>query len=216
MKSKILILSVLLVVMGNIAFCQEYVKFGIIGGGDYTTKFHTSNFQDAFLHQTDNYKLGYVVGMSSEIGIIKNLSVLLEPELLKAGSSSGWIQEDYSYLNFPLEVKLFGNKFLSPFAGGYFSYLVSNRIREESVGSNWNSVYASFTHYDFGLNIGVSAKISERIRLNVKYIYGLSDSNKRVIKHNVFETDDLMLIIPRSDYNRGFVVYLTYFFKTIN
>jgi hypothetical protein len=211
MKSKILILLVLLVQLGNMASSQEYVKFGIIGGGDYTTKFHTSNYQDAFLHQTDNYKLGYAFGMASEIGIIKNLSVLLEPELLKAGSSNGWIQQNNSYLNFPLEFKLFGNKFLSPFAGGYFSYLVSNRIREESGGSNWNSVYATFTHYDFGLNFGVSIKISERIRLNVKYIYGLSDSNKRRPFNN--DTFTSMYVIPRNDYNRGFVVYLTYFFK---
>ena len=37
MKSGILILSLLFLQIGNIAFCQEYVKFGILVCDDYTT-----------------------------------------------------------------------------------------------------------------------------------------------------------------------------------
>lgn len=206
---KVLFFNLFLLCSGFSVFSQEFVRFGVLAGVDYTTKIHLYDSEFSEYNNSDNYKIGYVVGMTSEIGIIKNISVQIQPELLKAGSNNASLIREYTYLNFPLELKFFSNKFISPFIGGYYSYLTSYRVKGEDTGNKWYSDYDFATHYDMGLNFGLSFKISERIRLNAKYILGLINSNTISPSfHGIYFND----AVPHKDYNRGFCAYLTYFF----
>jgi len=210
MNARTSIFGILLLLSGFAAFSQEFIRFGVLAGGDYTTKVNVSDLAYANYRHTDDSKVGYVIGLVSEIALIKNISVQIEPELLKAGSNDASLIRDFTYINLPLELKFFGNKFLSPFIGGYYSYLTSFRVKGENTGYKWVNQNDFATHYDMGLNLGMSFKISERIRLNAKFIFGLVNSN--TISPSFHGTLPAIYIIPHKDYNRGLSLYLNYFF----
>lgn len=207
MKARTLLFAILFLHIGFAAFSQANIRFGVLVGGVYTTQIHLYVPEFSAYNNSDNYKSGYVVGMASEIGVVKNISILFEPEVLKAGASNS-VTKDLTYLNLPLELKFFSNKLISPFIGGYYSFLTSYRVKGESTGNKWIDQTNFATHYDMGLNLGFAIKVSSRISLNAKYIYGLVNSNTS----NYYGKPAYPYDINPKDYCRGLSVYLTYFF----
>jgi len=199
-----------LVILHSLVNAQEKLLYGIQLGGILSTKHYLTTLTFPVQRFNDDYKLGYSLNLITQVRLSRLFSAQIEPGIINTGSKLKFSNFKYSltYITIPLNVNLFDTKRIWPFVGSYFSYLISSRLINGTSSSDY---YKATSNADFGLNAGIACKITEKIRLNAKYFYGILNLNK--IPFGVFADDMLFLPwSPTKAYNRGFSVNLIYFF----
>ena len=199
-----------LVILHSLVNAQEKLLYGIQLGGILSTKHYVTTLTYPVLKSNDDFKLGYSINLIAQVRLSWLFSAQIEPGIVNTGSKFKFSNYKYSltYITMPLNINLFDTNRIWPFAGTYFSYLISSKIIN---GTSSRNIYKATSNADFGLNAGIAWKITDKIRLNAKYFYGILNLNK--IPFGVFADDMLFLPwSPTKAYNRGFSVNLIYFF----
>ncbi len=171
MKSRILLLSVMMAAISLPSFSQSF-KFGVKAGADIN-KVTGKSFDEEF-------KIGYHVGAFATIQMNK---IGIQPEVYfsqvnaKKGSDSSAFfninnirEAKLSYLNIPILVNLNFSKNVAIQLGPQYSILFNESSSALTNGQN------AFKKGDFSLVGGLQIKVS-RIRVYGRYVVGLSDIN---------------------------------------
>ncbi len=201
---------VLLLTLGWVSL-QAQVELGLKGGANYVNNVVVTDLFD----NGSDYRLGYHAGVFARISLSEKFS--LSPELLFSDKGFKILEDvtdpdsDYSnlklsYLNVP--VLLGYNVFdkLTLQAGPEFGYLLSASTKFDGesidVGNIWNN------EFDFGLAVGLTYAITEKISLGGRYTHGFSS-----VAGGIQFTNTLGVPIEGEDFefqNRTFQLSIAY------
>jgi hypothetical protein len=162
MKKFVLSFALLLFVF-NFSNAQ-LLKIGIKGGVNY------ANFESPTI-QTDALT-SYHLGLLAEIKLLK--TVAIQPEVLYSTHGASYknlVQEfksELGYMSVPILAKLYLGKTLSLEAGPQFSFLLSKKVDAST----------DIKEFDFALAGGLGVKLTERIFIQGRYTYGLTELDK--------------------------------------
>jgi hypothetical protein len=175
-------------------------SFGQINWG-YKIGLNVSRVRNSS-HNDFTSNLNFNTGALAKFKLDKNYFINVECLLSLKGFNSllipsGTTSTNFSYLTLPILFEYnTSNKFYFQI-GPELNYLIGAKMKNSTTDI---SVADNYNKFDISLAGGVGYKISKKVSLETRYIYGLSQINQ---KPEIFG----------SQYNRTFQVNLIYWFK---
>ncbi|MFD0963552.1 porin family protein [Pseudofulvibacter geojedonensis] len=208
MKNNKLLLIVLGLFLTIQIYAQNDFKIGINAGINYP-KLRGNEYA-----KYNNFKVGYLVGVSFDYYIKQNLSLKtninyerkikkLEITLFSYDANVTGKEnynEIYEYINLPILLKYeFGNSKFFANGGPFFNYLINQKI-DSNYSNNNSNLHSKQKKIDFGLSLGIGTNISlnekNDLTIEIRDDLGLIDTSDASENTNsTLKTNSIKLII---------------------
>ena len=187
---KTLLISIITVLLGTTAFCQE-IEIGIKGGMNFTNL----GSPDLGLQS----RIGYHLGGTGEFILTPFFSIQTELVYSLQGAAIDRTQQiylNYHYLNIPLLAKAYFYEDASFEIGVQYGYLLKS-VNETYLGSQSDAINRN----DFSVAFGLAYKLNDMINFGIRYNMGLTN------------TSDQNIIYEKRFTNRVLQISLGYIFQ---